>query len=286
VILNRARYHETVKKKERFLTLKMTIFVVISIGLMFIDHQLGYLESMRSHLLSVVYPIEYIVDFPIKLGQWLSETASNRAKLLAENARLQKENLRLLVILQKFEEFKHENERLRKLLGASRRLEERVELAEVLSVDLGEFERKILINKGQNAGVFINQPVLDAQGVMGKVTEVGAFSSVVMLITAPAHELPVQVVRTGLRTVAKGMGKINRLSLLYLSHTGLNTGIKVGDLIVTSGTGQKFPPGYPVGTVIEVNPDIGKPYAQVQAEPRAALERNREVLLVWPQDPK
>jgi rod shape-determining protein MreC len=77
------------------------------------------------------------------------------------------------------------------------------------------------------------------------------------------------------------MGKVNRLSLLYLSHVGLSTGIKVGDLVVTSGTGKNFPKGYPVATVIEVNPDIAQAYAQVQAEPRAILERNREVLLIW-----
>jgi len=156
-----------------------------------------------------------------------------------------------------------------------------VQLAEVVAVDLEPSKRKILINKGINDNVFIDQPVIDAQGVMGQITHVGLFSSTVMLITDPDHELPVQVERTGKRTVAKGMGTVNRLSLLYIANIGLNMNIKVGDLIVTSGIGKKFPKGYPVGTVIEVIPDIGKPYAQVQALPKAALEHNREVLLIW-----
>jgi len=259
----------------------MIIFVLLSITLMITDTRFGYLTTVRTYLLGIVYPLQYLVDMPIKAGQWLSKSASSRNQLLSENTKLREENLQLQVALQKFEHLKDENNRLRYLLDSSKEVGERVQVAEVLAVDLELSKRNILINKGKNSDVFINQPVIDAKGVMGQITQIGLFSSVVMLITDPEHELPVQVVRTGLRTIAKGMGTLNRLSLLYLSNTGLNTGIKVGDLIVTSGIGQKFPKGYPVGTVIEVTPDIGKPYAQVHALPRAILERNREVLLVW-----
>jgi rod shape-determining protein MreC len=263
------------------LTVRLVVFVVASLILMIADQRFGYLETFRAHLLALVYPIQYVVNLPVKAGQWLSNSASSRIKLIEENAKLREENLHLQVRLQKFEDLKSENKRLRKLLGSTVRFDEQVQVAEVLAVDLDPSRRKIVINKGENHGVFPNQPIIDAQGVMGQVIHVGSISSTVMLITDPDHELPVQVVRTGLRTVAKGMGTVNRLSLLYLSHIGLSTGVKVGDLIVTSGVGQKFPKGYPVGTVIEVNPDIGKPYAQVHALPRATLERNREVLLVW-----
>ncbi len=265
----------------RTLTVRTVVFVLASIALMVVDRRLDYLGTVRTHLLALVYPIQYLVNLPVKAGQWLSMSATSRINLLEENAQLREENLRLQVTLQKFQDLKSENERLRRLLGASVRVGERVQVAEVLAVELGPSRRKILIDKGKNHGVFIDQPVIDAQGVMGLVVHVGPVSSTVMLITDPDHELPVQVIRTGLRTVAKGMGTVNRLSLLYLSNIGLNTGIKVGDLIVTSGVGGKFPKSYPVGTVIEVIPDIGKPYAQVHALPRAALERNREVLLVW-----
>lgn len=264
----------------RALTARMVIFVIASLVLMIADQRFGYLETLRAHLLAFVYPIQYVVNLPIKAGQWLSESASTRIKLQKENTKLQKENLRLQVALQKFENLKNENKRLRRLLNSPMVTGEEVQVADVLAIDLEASRRKIVINKGEDYGVFPNQPVIDAQGVMGQVIHVGPISSTVMLITDPDHELPVQVVRTGLRTVAKGMGTVNRLSLLYLSHIGLSTGIKEGDLIVTSGVGQKFPKGYPVATVLEVNPDIGKPYAQVHALPRAALELNREVLLV------
>ena len=265
----------------RALTLRVVLCIVASIALMMTDYRFSYLETVRTYLLSLVYPIQYIVDLPVKASQWLSMSVASRIQLLEENARLQDENLRLQVILQKFHALENEKERLQQLLGSSVEVGERVQIAEILAVDLAPSKRKILINRGKSDVVFLDQPVIDAMGVMGQVIRVSAFSSIVMLITDPGHELPVQVVRTGLRTVAKGMGTVNRLSLLYIPNIGLNMSIKVGDLIVTSGFGKKFPKGYPVATVIEVIPDIGKPYAQVQSIPKAALERNREVLLLW-----
>ncbi len=266
-------------------TKRAVVFVVVSIILMIVDQRFTYLDTVRTYFLALVYPIQYLVDLPVKTSQWLTVSVSSRKQLLEENARLRAENMRLRVTMQTFQALKNEKERLRSLLDASKTVDEQVQVAEIFAVDLEPSKRKIVINKGVNEGVFINQPVIDGSGVMGQVIHVGFFSSTVMLITDPAHELPVQVVRTGLRTVAKGMGTVNRLSLLYIANVGLNMKIKKGDLIVTSGLGQKFPQGYPVGTVIEVIPDIGKPYAQVQALPRAALEHNREVLLLWKKAP-
>jgi len=266
---------------KRALSLRLLVFLLASIALMIVDHRLDYLKIVRTHLLGLVYPIQYLVNLPIKTGQWLSMTASNRFLLIEEIERLRAEKRQLQVTLQKFEALKSENERLRRLLGSPLKVGERVQMAEVLAVELEQSNRKMVINKGKKHGLIVNQAVIDGQGVIGQVIHVGLFSSTVMLITDPEHELPVQVVRTGLRTIAKGNGAVNRLSLLGISNTGLNTGIKVGDLIVTSGAGEKFPKDYPVGTVIDVTPDIGQPFASVQALPRAALERNSEVLLVW-----
>lgn len=264
--------------------LKITFFTLISVTLMVIDYHWDYLKNLRMHLLTVVYPAQYIVNLPVKTGQWLTMSLRTQQQLLEENNRLHEHNLRLQVALQKLQDLEGENERLRHLLGASIKTGERVRVAEVLAVELDPFRRKIIINKGKKDDVFEGQPLLDAQGVIGQIDNVGEISSTAILITDTTHQLPVQVVRTGLQTVAKGMGSTNRLALLYLPNTGINANIKVGDLLVTSGLGGKFPAGYPVGTVIEVNPDISQPYAQVHANPKALLERNREVLLVWKQN--
>jgi rod shape-determining protein MreC len=99
-----------------------------------------------------------------------------------------------------------------------------------------------------------------------------------MLITDPNHALPVQVNRNGLRSIAVGTGRANQLELTYLPN---NADIRVGDQLVTSGLGGRFPYGYPVGTVVRVEQDPRQPFAKVVAQSNARLDRNREVLLVW-----
>jgi rod shape-determining protein MreC len=259
-------------------SLKTVFLCLVSLALMTADHRFDHLKIARSYLSLVVYPFEYMVNFPIKAGQWLSTNLATQYHLVQENTKLHEENLFLRVSLQRLDDLYSENSRLRELLGSSKKVGERVSVAEVLAVDLDPDARKIRINKGSQHGVFEGQPLVDAQGVMGQVIHVSLFSSVVMLITDPNHALPLQFVRTGLRAIAVGLGTINQLDLLYLPN---NAPITIGDLLVTSGFGEKFPMGYPVGKVVEFKTDVGQPYAQVRVEPSARLERNREVLLIW-----
>jgi len=258
--------------------LQTVLLCLISLGLMTVDHRFDYLRTARYYLSLVVYPLEYVIHFPVKAGYWLSTNLATQYHLIQENAKLHEENLLLRVSLQRLDDLYSENNRLRELLGSSKKVGERVSIAEVLAVDLDPDARKIRINKGTHHGVFEGQPLVDAQGVMGQVVHTDLLSSVVMLITDPSHALPLQFVRTGLRTIAVGLGTLNQLDLLYLPN---NAPITIGDLLVTSGFGEKFPVGYPVGRVVEFKTDVGQPYAQVRAVPSARLERNREVLLVW-----
>jgi rod shape-determining protein MreC len=151
-------------------------------------------------------------------------------------------------------------------------------VAELSSVDLDPYKQQVIINKGAASGVFRGQPVLDAQAVMGQVVSTTPFSSTVLLITDSSHALPVQVLRNGLRTIAIGTGRIDELTLPYLPT---NSDIVEGDLLVTSGLGGKFPPGYPVAQVTRIDRSPDAPFSNVTAEPRAHLDRSREVLLVW-----
>ncbi|MFQ5642164.1 MAG: rod shape-determining protein MreC [Thiogranum sp.] len=141
------------------------------------------------------------------------------------------------------------------------------------------YRHQIELNKGSLDHLFEGQPLLDSQGVMGQLIHVGPFTSTAMLITDPAHAIPVQVNRTGLRTIALGTGSIDRLELPHIPN---NADIRSGDLLVSSGLGGRFPPGYPVAEVIDVQQDPGRTFSHVTARPRALLDRSREVLLVWP----
>ncbi len=252
--------------------------MLLSIALLVLDHRFHHLEQLRSALAFITYPLHYLADLPISASHWLEETASSRSDLLRQNRELSTQNLRLLAELQKYEALQAENLRLRDLLDSSFKVGDRVLVAELSAVDLDPYKQQVLINKGAASGVFIGQPVLDAHAVMGQVIGVTPFSSTVLLITDTSHALPVQVLRNGLRTIAVGSGRVDALNLPYLPT---NSDIVDGDLLVTSGLGGKFPPGYPVATVTRVDRSPDAPFSTVQARPQAHLDRSREVLLVW-----
>jgi rod shape-determining protein MreC len=250
----------------------------MSLMLLVLDHRFQHLEQLRSTLAFVTYPLHFVATLPFTTTRWLSETTSTRDELIEQNRDLREENLKLLANLQKYEALQAENMRLRDLLDSSFKVGDRVLVAELSSVDLDPYKQQVVINKGRASGVFQGQPVLDARAVMGQVAHVTPFSSTVLLITDSSHALPVQVMRNGLRTIAIGTGRIDELKLPYLPT---NSDIVEGDLLVTSGLGGKFPPGYPVATVTRIDQSPDAPFSDVRAEPRAHLDRSREVLLVW-----
>lgn len=255
--------------------------ILLSVGLMTLDHRTRELDRVRSWLGTLVYPVYYVVGLPETILDWAGETFATRRRLQEENARLHTENLILHAQLQKFEALEAENVRLRNLLNSPIERSERVLIANLLSVDLDPYRHEVVINRGSRKHVFRGQPVIDAHGVVGQVIEVTPLTATVMLITDPAHALPVQVNRNGLRSIALGTGNMERLSL---PHIPKSADIRSGDLLVTSGLGGRFPRGYPVARVEEVVIDPGKAFAQVYARPLAELDRSREVLLIWPED--
>lgn len=248
--------------------------------MMTVDHRQGHLEKVRSALSVFVYPLQYVANLPVTVTNWVSEALTTRTRLMEENALLRDEQLVLSSKIQKFEIIEAENERLREMLQSSERLDERVLIAELLAVDLQPFRHQIVINKGKREGVYDGQPIVDANGVMGQIVHVGPFSSTVLLLTDPTHAIPVQINRNGLRSVAVGTGQSHILQLEHLSN---NVDIKEGDLVVSSGLGSRFPPGYPVGVVHDISRVPGEPFTKVTIIPSAQLEKSREVLLVWPE---
>ena len=171
-----------------------------------------------------------------------------------------------------------ENVRLRQLLNSAKIISDRVLVAELISVSPDPLIHSVTLNKGSADGVYAGQPLLDAHGLMGQVTEVGEFQSRALLITDATHALPVQVNRNGVRAIIEGVGDLYRLDLRHLANT---VDIREGDLLVSSGLGQRFPVGYPVAEVVSVERDPGQPFAQVQVRPKAQLNRSRHVLLVF-----
>ena len=251
----------------------------IALGLMFADYNYEVMSSMRSKLSIITSPIYWVANFPSELGEWASTHLATRSSLQAENQRLQAESLILQSKVQKLAAMTAEVNRLRQLLNtADKNLNESVLVADLVSASPDPARHEVVINKGLADNVYVGQPVLDSEGLMGQVTEVSQFHSRVLLITDVRHSVPIQVVSNGVRGIADGSGSMDSLQLRHVPAT---MEIKVGDKLVSSGLGQRFPIGYPVGEVTEIKRDPGQPFIDVIVRPFAKLNQARHLLLVF-----
>jgi rod shape-determining protein MreC len=258
--------------------LRFTLICLLSLILMVLDHQNQNLVKIREALSVVVYPVQAVINAPFALGRWADENFSTRSRLIDENHGLHQEVLMQGARLQRMIALEAENVRLRALLDSTAKVADRVLIAEIVSVDMNPFRHTILINKGGRDGVYVGQALIDAAGIVGQVTRQQPFAAEAMLVTDADHALPVEIARNQLRTIAMGTGDIDRLALPFLPR---NADVQRGDLLVSSGLGRAFPAGYPVGTIADVRSKAGQPFLEVDAEPSAALNRIREVLLIW-----
>ncbi len=242
------------------------------------DHHWRSFVHVRKAVTFIAAPIQYVVDSPIKLVDKFFDYFSFRHQLLTENAVLQQQNLFLRAKVQRITAIENENKQLRALLNSAIAIGNKVLVAQILSVNANPYDLQVLIDKGTSDKVYQGQPVLDADGVFGQVVDVGVSNSRVMLITSTNSAIPVQDSRNGIRAIAAGNGYAGNMRLIYVSKT---TDIKVGDQMVTSGFGLKFPQGYPVGIVSKVNIPAGGQFAEIVVNPSAQLNSARQVLLVW-----
>jgi rod shape-determining protein MreC len=256
---------------------RFLLLAVVCIALMLLDRRDQHLVRVRQALSVVVHPVRVVVDLPFSTWAKLSDTFAARDALIAENQQFRRERLEAESRLQRLASLERENARLRELLDSSESVAVRSLVAEILAVGLDPYRQRLL-NRGLVDGVYMGQALIDAQGMVGQVVRVGPLTSEVLLITDPDSAVPVSVNRNGLRTIAVGTGDSSRLRLRNLTN---NADIDVGDLLVSSGLGGVFPPGYPVGRVIEVTRRPDQAFAEVIAEPASLLDRDREVLLVW-----
>ncbi|TKB51219.1 rod shape-determining protein MreC [Ferrimonas sediminicola] len=254
---------------------RLFMAVLLSLALILANDRL---LPLRSTMATLVSPLQYLANLPAQVLDGLSTNLSSRAELLRENERLRQRQLLMSEQLLKMANLQEENDRLRALLQSPTRKDARRMVAEVMYVDRDPFKSQILIDKGINEGVYVGQPVLDDSGVVGQVTEVAQSTARVLLIADFTHAIPVRVARNDVRAVAHGSGKLDQLELV---NVPMSTDIRVGDLLISSGLGQRFPEGYPVATVTQVVRDEGMTWAQVSAEPVAHLDRIRYLLLLW-----
>lgn len=254
------------------------MFTVLSVALMVVDARFTLLQPLRAQLGLIVEPVYWAGRLPVRIWEGATQELSSRSELTAENEQLKAEQLMMQRRLQKLAALTEQNVRLRELLNSAALVDDEVLATELIGIDPNPFTHRILIDKGERDGVVVGQPVLDARGLMGQVVEIMPYTSRVLLLTDTTHSIPVQVNRNGLRAIASGTGNPERLELRHVADTA---DIKEGDLLVSSGLGQRFPAGYPVAMVSEVVHDSGQPFAIVRAVPTATLNRSRYMLLVF-----
>ena len=253
-------------------------YAVLSVVLMFYDRRGGFLDTARYGLQAAIYPLQLAVNSPSAAWSWLEENFATREKLQAEVDQLRNELRTQQLVTLRQASLERENATLRSLNAALPDVIERRIVGEVISVEVSTLRQRLLINRGGTHGVYRGQPVITGDGVLGQVFRTGPFSSEIILITDQEHALPVQVVRSGVRTIALGTGRSTSLELPYVPK---NYDVKVGDLLVTSGLGRVFPFGMPVARVTKVELHPTEPLAQIHAVPLAGIENDREVLFIW-----
>jgi rod shape-determining protein MreC len=260
------------------LLLRCVLYCLLALGLIIVDKRYDHLGRIRRFLSVVAYPVQVAVASPFEGWNWFRESVTTRDALRSDNAQLQA-RLRLAEFkLQRYEALEAESQRLRALRDNTAGVADRFIIGNIMDVDLDAFRERVLVDKGARDGVFVGQAVLDSGGVFGQVARVEELTSEVILASDPAHAIPVQINRNGLRTIAVGTGDTSRLKLPYLPTSA---DVVAGDLLVTSGLGGGFPLGYPVGTVATVKRDPAQSLADVDVRPAAALDRSRELMFVW-----
>jgi rod shape-determining protein MreC len=222
-----------------------------------------------------------VVDYPVRVVGWVASLMSSKQELINENMQLRYQQTMLEAQLQKLLVISNENDQLKALLSASSTAKMSAMAAHVLAVDTTSARQLLVLNKGKRDGVLLGLPVLDAKGVMGQIIDVGLMTSTVLLISDLKSAVPVKNNRTGERAILVGTNNMGQLSLINLPSS---SSIIKGDLLVTSGLGRRYPEGYPVGRVDEVKHIPGDDFIKVTVSPMALLNRNRLVLVVWPEE--
>ncbi|MEE2025913.1 rod shape-determining protein MreC [Alkalimonas mucilaginosa] len=262
------------------LRLRLVFALLLSICLMVVDRYTDSSTQLRSYLTAAASPLIYVASLPQVILTGASEQFMSHQRLLAENDVLRERLLQQSGKLQRLEFLQQENNKLRELLGSAPVAEGQRLVAEVLAVYSHPFSHQIVLNKGSNDGVTEFQPLIDELGILGQVVSVGPTSSRALLITDTTHGISLRIERTGVSVVAEGLGQWDRIRLVHLPHS---IDIQQGDRLVTSGLDGRFPEGYPVARVSQIQRDVSQPFMQVHAEPFAQLDRIRYVLLLWPQ---
>ena len=255
---------------------RLTFFTLAAIAIMIADHRFQALDRVRLTLSVLSHPLQQAAAMPMQALGRLSEYFALQERLVRENEELRAKVLENSAAAQELKLMRVEQEKLRSLSAARARHEGGI-LGEVLYTARNPFTRKLVVDKGVMEGVVAGMPVIDGTGVVGQVTTVGTFAAEVTLVTEKDQSVPVMLVRNGLRAVAVGSGKDGSIDVPFMP---VSADVQAGDVFVTSGIDQTYPPGLVVAQVTTVEKNAARVFARIAARPAAGVENHRYVMLL------
>jgi len=263
--------------EKNYSSYRLIIVIILSCVLMYQDYQGTYTVKLRSYLSASLYPIQYLINLPNNLQESLYENFLNREEIISQNQKLKEENLNLKSQMQQIYRLESENKRLYELIDSKPKIENTYLFADIISTSKILNKHQILINRGSRDGIQLGSSIVNADGIVGHVIRDQIFASEVLLISDLEHAIPVEIVRTGLRTIAVGTGEFNSLKINTLPK---NSDLKKEDIVITSGLGGRYPEGFPVGTIKEIIAEAGNPFLEVEILPFANLKTINEVWVI------
>jgi len=257
--------------------LRIILIFILSSGMMYLDFQGNYTDRLRSYLSVTLLPIQVAANAPKKIINNLKNKLNDRESILTENQLLKKENIQLYSKVQQTYKLEAENKRLFELLKAKPEDGKNFIFADIIAVNQDNDKHQIIINKGSMDGIELGAAIADSKGIIGHIFRDQVLASEVLLISDPEHGIPIEIARNGLRAIAIGIGSYDEIILNNLPN---NSDIKINDVLITSGLGGRYPEGYPVAIISNIERVKGDSYLSIGAKPIANLKNINEVLVI------
>ena len=268
----------TLFRKTQQSTLLAASLLLLCAILVWTDISTPRLQPLRQGVIAAVEPIILVAHAPGKWIDALRFLVSTYLDQFEAIEQLERENFRLAALSTRIVGLAAENNRLRALLGSTDVIEANALIAEVLSVERRSDRHRLILDKGQRDGVRVGQAVIDETGLLGQVVQVMPGLAQVMLITDAGHAVPLVNERSGQQFVAEGIGDRQQLSVRFISPS---TNVQIGDVLITSGLGRRFPRGYPVGEIVSITPIEGDAFVDVRLAISARPESVDHALVLF-----
>jgi rod shape-determining protein MreC len=254
---------------------RLAIWTAISILVIVLDSRYNSLAAVRSGLATLLRPVQAVVRLPVDLSSEVGGYLVRHRVLQKENQALRAQHVLDGAQLNRLADQQAENTQLRQLLDVRAKIKLHSVAAEIWTVSRDPFSRRVVLDKGADAGIAAGQAVVDAQGLLGQVSRPYPYSSEVIMVTDPDQVVPAYVQRTGQRVLVFGSGY--GLEIRYQPSAA---DIQRGDVLLTSGIDHVYPEGLPLARVNNVVRPSSNPYAKVYCTPVANVEGSRMVVVL------